>query len=106
MKNHAHRDQVSLGQWVLEEIARGSADSVTETGSRNVLLRDRFDGRQIEGNALKVRMLLCTFDTEQAGCATYVAQSLISRKVELRREGFEVNPGKPGHCAHELFEPG
>src|SRR5438093_8063107 len=105
VKNHAHRDQVSLGQWVLEEIARGSADSVTETGSRNVLLRDRFDGRQIEGNALTVRMLLCTFDTEQAGCATYVAQSLISRKVELRREGFEVNPGKPGHCAHELCEP-
>ena len=53
-----------------------------------------------------MRMLFGAFDTEQAGRAADVTQSLISRKVELRREGFEVNPGKPGHCAHELFEPG
>ncbi len=65
-----------MGSGSLKKSPRGRADAVAQPGGRDVLSRDRFYGRQIEGNALKMRMLLGDFDAKQAGRAADVAKSL------------------------------
>ena len=67
---------MSFGQRVLKEIADGRADTVAQPGGGDVFARDRFCRRQIEGNALEMRMPLGGFYAKQAGRTTDVAKSL------------------------------
>jgi hypothetical protein len=66
VKNHAHREEIRLVQWVLKEI----------TGGRNVVARDRFYGRQIKRNAMKMRVHSGDFHAKQASRAADVAKRL------------------------------
>ena len=66
----------ALGKRVLKEIAGGCADAIAQPGGRDVPSRDRFYRRQIERNALQIRMRLGDFDAEQAGRAADVAKCL------------------------------
>src|SRR4051794_5167502 len=104
VKDHTHRYDVGFGQGIFEEIAGGCPDAVAEPGGRDVFLCDRLRRRQIEGSAVKMRMLLRGFNTQQAGCSTDVAEGPKVRKIELGDKGFEIEPGEAGHRTHELFE--
>ena len=104
VQNHAHRDDVGLGQRVFEEIAGGSADAIAQSGGGDVFSRDGFDRRQIEADALEMRMFLRDFNAQQASRAADVAERLESRKIKFLRERLEVDAREAGHRAHELFE--
>ena len=75
-----------------------------QPGGGDVLLRDGLDRRQIEADALDVRMPLRDFDAEQAGRAADIAERLIAREIELLGERFEVDARQAGHRAEELLE--
>ena len=105
VQNHAHRDDVGLGQRVFEKIAGRGADAVAQAGGGDVLLRDRLDRRQIEADAFEMRMSLRHFDAEQAGRAADVAERLESGEIKLFGERLEVDARKSGHRAHELLQP-
>ena len=96
----------ALGSGSLKKSPRRRADAVLQPGGGDVLLRDRFDGRQIEGDALEMRMSLRDFDAEQAGRAADVAERLEFREIKLLRERLEVDAREAGHRAHELLQPG
>src|SRR6266436_5470996 len=104
VENHTHGDHVRFRQRVLTEIAGGCAHAIAQPGRRDVLQRDRFYRRQIEGNAPQIRIRLSDFYAKQAGRATDVAKRLELRKIKLRGERLEVNTREAGHRAHELFE--
>src|SRR6266849_4676762 len=104
VENHTHGDHVRFRQRVLKEIAGGCAHAIAQPGRRDVLPRDRFYGRQIEGNAPQIRIRLSDFYAKQASRATDIAKRLELRKIKLRRERLEVNAREAGHRAHELFE--
>jgi hypothetical protein len=104
VKNHTHRDDVRLGQRVLKEIAGGGTDTVTQPGQVDMFASDRFHRRQVEGNALEMRMLLRGFDAKQASGAADVTKSIEIGKVKLGRERLEIYPREASHRAHELFE--
>ena len=106
VQNHAHRDDVGLGQRVFEEIAGRRADAILQPGGGDVFLRDRLDRRQIEADALEMRMSLRDFDAKQAGRAADVAERLEFREIKFVRERLEVDAREAGHRAHELFQPG
>ena len=106
VQNHAHRDDVGLGQRVFEEITGRRADAVLQAGGGDVFFRDGFDGRQIEADALEMRMFLRDFNAQQAGRATDVAERLEFREIKFVRERLEVDSREAGHRAHELFQPG
>jgi len=64
VQNHPHRDHVSLGQWVLKEIAGCNADAIAQAGGGDVLSCHGFDRRQVEADALNVWMLFRDFDAD------------------------------------------
>ena len=62
VQNHAHRDDVGLRQRVFEEITGRGADAILQSGGGDVFVRDRLDWRQIEADALEMRMFLRDFN--------------------------------------------
>src|SRR5215472_1526109 len=65
VKDHAHGDDVGLGQGVLEEIAGGGSDTVAEAGGGDVFLRDRLNRQEVEEDAKNVVIFLAPKDREQ-----------------------------------------
>lgn len=104
MEDHPHRDDVGLGDWVLEKVSRGCGHAVLEAGGCDVLPGDGLHGREVERDALHVRVPLRNLNREEAGRAADVAERLVLREVELRREGLEVDPREARHRAQELLE--
>ena len=62
VQNHAHRDDVGLRQRIFEEITGRGADAILQSGGRDVSLRDRLHWRQIEADALEMRVFLRDFN--------------------------------------------
>jgi hypothetical protein len=105
VKDHPHRDDVRARQRIIEEIQRLGRDAVGETRGLDIARGDVRDGRQVRGDATHVRMRLCHRYGQQAIGAADVAQRLVTREIELLREGQEIAGGDPRHRLHELLEP-
>ncbi len=91
VQDHAHRDDVGLGQRILEEVARRRRDAIAQARRRRCLRSAiGVDGRQVERCAVQVRVPLGDDDREQPGGAADVAQGLVVREVELLGESLEV----------------
>ena len=91
---------------IFEKVARGRGDPVAESSRGDMFLRNRFDRREVKGNALKMGMFPRRLNAEQASGSTYIANRIEARKIEFVRERFEVNPRKPRHRAEKLLKPG
>jgi len=106
VQDHAHGDEVGLGQRIVEKIPAHSRDAVRQPGGGDVLARDGRNGRQIEADAAEMRMPLRAFDAQQPGRAADVAERPKFREGKFLREQFEVHPREARHRAHELFSRG
>src|SRR5206468_1859580 len=77
VENHSHRDEVGLGQWVLEEVTGGGANTFSQASHSDRLTGNRFNGRQVKGNALQVRVFPRGLDAEKTRGAAHVAKRLV-----------------------------
>ena len=69
-----------------------------------MFFRYGLDRRQVESDALDMRMFFGDFDAEQSSCAADIAQVAITREIEFLGERFEVDARQAGHPVEEALE--
>lgn len=62
VEDHAHGDDVSLGEGIFEEVSAGGLDTVCKAGDGDVALGDWGDRWEVEADAVEGWVLLCGFD--------------------------------------------